>query len=74
MTYKNIRFEKLSYIIMTEKIFKIVLDDQNKAKVKLDSNSFLSDLRKKLKEKIAQEQWKISFRKRPLKWIKNYWS
>ena len=56
MTYKNIRFEKLSYIIMTEKIFKIVLDDQNKAKVKLDSNSFLSDLRKKLKEKIAQEQ------------------
>ena len=37
---------------MTEKIFKIVLDDQNKAKVKLDSNSFLSDIRKKLKEKI----------------------
>ena len=37
---------------MTEKIFKIVLDDQNKAKVKLDSNYFLSDIRKKLKEKI----------------------
>ena len=40
---------------MTEKIFKIVLDDQNKAKVKLDSNSFLSDIRKKLKEKIDSE-------------------
>ena len=39
---------------MSEKIFKIILDDQNKTKMKLDSNSFLSDARIKLKEKISQ--------------------
>lgn len=51
---------------MTEIIYKIVLDEQNKAKMKLDSNSFLSDARKKLKEKINQDFLFVDDEKFPL--------
>ena len=40
---------------MSEKIFKILLNDKNATKIKLDSNSFLSDIRIKLKDKLKQD-------------------
>ena len=40
---------------MSEKIFKILFNDKNAAKIKLDSNSFLSDIRIKLKDKLKQD-------------------
>ena len=51
---------------MSEKIFKIILDDKNKIKMKLDCNSKLSELRILLKNKIKQNFFFVDYEDFPL--------